>query len=148
MGFGAGNGSLNDGRIPNFRGVRVHASTGYNAVEGNRRASRNRLVSDLPPFRFATFASRCLEPEREPGAHAEAALLSAARGTGSSGAGSAKRGERGQAVVGGQGLVEAAARRMGVPPALLAAAAARCATLVQPPVVVVRPSHHHPPTDL
>jgi hypothetical protein len=40
---------LNDGRIPKFRGVRVHASTGYNRVEGNRRASRNGRVSDLPP---------------------------------------------------------------------------------------------------
>jgi hypothetical protein len=41
--------SLNDGRLPNFRGVRV---------EGNRRASRNGLESDLPPeitsSRFAT----------------------------------------------------------------------------------------------
>jgi hypothetical protein len=40
---------LNDGQIPNFHGVRVHVSTGYNRVEGNRRASRNDLVSDLPP---------------------------------------------------------------------------------------------------
>jgi hypothetical protein len=32
-----------------FRGVRVHVSTGYNPVEGNRRASRNGRVSDLPP---------------------------------------------------------------------------------------------------
>jgi threonine synthase len=31
--------SSNDGRIPHLRGVRVHASTGYNSVEGNRRAS-------------------------------------------------------------------------------------------------------------
>jgi hypothetical protein len=42
-------GSLNDGQIPNFRGVRVHVSTVYNRVEGNRRASRNGRVSDLPP---------------------------------------------------------------------------------------------------
>jgi hypothetical protein len=41
--------SLNDGQIPNFRGVRVHVSTGYNRVEGNRWALRNGLVSDLPP---------------------------------------------------------------------------------------------------
>jgi hypothetical protein len=41
--------SLNDGKIPSFRGVRVHVSTGYNRVEGNRRASRNGRVSDLPP---------------------------------------------------------------------------------------------------
>ena len=32
-----------------FRVVRVHVSTGYNRVEGNRRASRNGRVSDLPP---------------------------------------------------------------------------------------------------
>jgi hypothetical protein len=35
-------------QIPNFRGVRVHVSTGYNRVEGTRRASRNDRVSDLP----------------------------------------------------------------------------------------------------
>jgi hypothetical protein len=40
---------LNDGRIPNSRGVRVARGTGYNRVEGNRRASRNGRVSDLPP---------------------------------------------------------------------------------------------------
>jgi hypothetical protein len=43
------NGPERDGQIPNFRGVRVHVSTGYHRVEGNRRASRNGLVSDLPP---------------------------------------------------------------------------------------------------
>jgi hypothetical protein len=42
---------LNDGQIPNFR-VRVHASTGYHRVEGNRRASRNGRVSDPPPCQF------------------------------------------------------------------------------------------------
>jgi hypothetical protein len=36
---------LNERQIPNFRGVRVHVSTGYTRVEGNRRASRNGLVS-------------------------------------------------------------------------------------------------------
>jgi hypothetical protein len=36
--------SLNDGQSPNFRGVRVHVSTGYNRAEGNRRASRNGRV--------------------------------------------------------------------------------------------------------
>jgi hypothetical protein len=41
--------ALNDGQIPKFRGVRVHASTGYNRAEGNRRAWRYGLVSDLPP---------------------------------------------------------------------------------------------------
>jgi hypothetical protein len=33
----------------NFRGVRVHVSTGYNRVKRNRRASRKGLVSALPP---------------------------------------------------------------------------------------------------
>jgi hypothetical protein len=49
--------SLNDRQIPKNRGVRVHVSKGYNHVEGNRRASRNGRVSDLPPetLRFATF---------------------------------------------------------------------------------------------
>jgi hypothetical protein len=41
--------SSNEGQIPNTRGVRVHVSTGYHRVEGNRRASRNGRVSDLPP---------------------------------------------------------------------------------------------------
>jgi hypothetical protein len=41
--------SLNDGQILNVRVMRVHASTGYNRVEGNRRASRNGRVSDLDP---------------------------------------------------------------------------------------------------
>jgi hypothetical protein len=51
---------LNDGQIPNVRGVRVHVSTGYNRVEGIRLASRNGLVGDLPPeiplhYDFATW---------------------------------------------------------------------------------------------
>jgi hypothetical protein len=33
---------------PHVRGVRVHASTGYNRVDGNRRASRNGRVSSSP----------------------------------------------------------------------------------------------------
>jgi hypothetical protein len=41
-------GSLNDGQIPNSRGVRVHASAGYSRGEGNRRASRNGRVSSSP----------------------------------------------------------------------------------------------------
>jgi hypothetical protein len=51
------------GQISNFRVGRVHVRTGYNPGEGIRRASRNGLVSDLPPefptrLRFArTFAS-------------------------------------------------------------------------------------------
>jgi hypothetical protein len=40
---------LDNGQSPNSPGVRVHASTGYNRVEGIRRASRNGLVSALPP---------------------------------------------------------------------------------------------------
>jgi hypothetical protein len=40
--------SLNDGQIPTFRGVRVALGTGYNRVEGIRRASRNGLVSSSP----------------------------------------------------------------------------------------------------
>jgi hypothetical protein len=34
---------------PVYHVVRVHVSTGYNRVEGNRRVSRNGRVSDLPP---------------------------------------------------------------------------------------------------
>jgi hypothetical protein len=53
--------SLNDGQIPNTRVVRVHVCIGYNTVERNQRASRNGLVSDLPPdlppLRFAIFSS-------------------------------------------------------------------------------------------
>jgi hypothetical protein len=37
------------GQIPNPNGVRVALGTGYPRVEGNRRASRNGPVSDLPP---------------------------------------------------------------------------------------------------
>jgi hypothetical protein len=40
---------LERGTNPKLRGVRVALGTGYNRVEGNRRASRNGLVSDLPP---------------------------------------------------------------------------------------------------
>jgi hypothetical protein len=42
------NGPLTMGQIPNFRGVRVASGTGYNHVEGNRRASRNGLVTVSP----------------------------------------------------------------------------------------------------
>jgi hypothetical protein len=51
--------SLNDGQTPNPDVVRVALGTGYHRVEGNRRASRDGRVSDLPPetSRFATFAS-------------------------------------------------------------------------------------------
>jgi hypothetical protein len=42
------NRGLNDGQIPNFRGVRVALDTGYHRVEGNRRASRNGRVSSSP----------------------------------------------------------------------------------------------------
>jgi hypothetical protein len=40
---------LNDGQIPNPNVARVALGTGYQRVEGNRRASRNGPVSDLPP---------------------------------------------------------------------------------------------------
>jgi hypothetical protein len=40
---------LNDGQIPTSRFLRVALGMGYNSVEGNRRASRNGLVSDSPP---------------------------------------------------------------------------------------------------
>ena len=43
------NGPLNQGHIPNSRGVRVHVGTGYNRGERNRRVSRNGRVSDPPP---------------------------------------------------------------------------------------------------
>jgi hypothetical protein len=38
-----------DGHTPNLRDLRVALGTGYHRVEGNRRASRNGRVSDLPP---------------------------------------------------------------------------------------------------
>jgi hypothetical protein len=41
--------SLNEEQIPNPNVVRVAPGTGYNRVEGNRRASRNGRVSDPPP---------------------------------------------------------------------------------------------------
>jgi hypothetical protein len=40
---------LNDGQTPSPNVVRVAPGTGYCRVEGNRRASRNGRVSDLPP---------------------------------------------------------------------------------------------------
>jgi hypothetical protein len=52
LGFGTGHRkwSLNDGKPPNFlRVVRVALGTGYDHVEGYRRAWRNGRVSDLPP---------------------------------------------------------------------------------------------------
>jgi hypothetical protein len=36
-------------QIPNVRALRVHASTGYNRVEGNRKKWRNASLSDLAP---------------------------------------------------------------------------------------------------
>jgi hypothetical protein len=66
VGFGTGDrkGSLYDRQIPNSRVVRVALGTGYNRVEGNRRASRNgRVSSSLPPkslpLPFATFFPCC-----------------------------------------------------------------------------------------
>jgi hypothetical protein len=51
LGFGTGRQKmvLDDGRIPNPSVVRVAPGTRYYRVEGNRRASRTGLVSDLPP---------------------------------------------------------------------------------------------------
>jgi hypothetical protein len=51
LGRGDRKGALND-HIPNFRGVRVHVSTGYNRVEGNRRASRNGELLSRTDRRF------------------------------------------------------------------------------------------------
>jgi serine/threonine protein kinase len=71
LGFGTRGdrkGSLNDGQIPHLRVVRVHASTGYSRVEGNRRAARNRLVSDLPPenphVTISQLFHRCMDRRR------------------------------------------------------------------------------------
>jgi hypothetical protein len=50
---------LNEGQIPNTRVVRVTPGTGYHRVEGNRRASRNGLVCDLPP-EILTYDSQLL----------------------------------------------------------------------------------------
>jgi hypothetical protein len=52
---------MDKSQTPN--GVRVAPGTGYSRVEGNRRASRNGPVSELPPetptVRFATLFHRC-----------------------------------------------------------------------------------------
>jgi hypothetical protein len=62
VGHGADrNGPLNEGQISqNCRGVRVSLGAGFDRVEGNRRASRDGPVSDLPPeipnVRFVTFS--------------------------------------------------------------------------------------------
>jgi hypothetical protein len=61
-GFGSGRqrmGPWTRANSPHFRGVRVHASTGSQRVEGNRRASR---VSDLPHPKSLTlgFATFCI----------------------------------------------------------------------------------------
>jgi hypothetical protein len=54
--------SLNEGQIRNSRFVRVALRTGYHHVEGNRRASRNGLVSSSPtqPKPTQLFPSRSL----------------------------------------------------------------------------------------
>jgi hypothetical protein len=44
----AGSTTLLSASDPDFRGVRVALGTGYNRVEGSRRASRNGLVSSHP----------------------------------------------------------------------------------------------------
>jgi hypothetical protein len=43
------NWALNEGQIPNFRGVRVALGTGFTRGEGDWRAARNARVSHLPP---------------------------------------------------------------------------------------------------
>jgi hypothetical protein len=59
---------LNEGRIPNPN-VRVAPGTGYHRVEGNRRASRNGRVSDLPPETRLVFTIRTfIAPHPKPGA--------------------------------------------------------------------------------
>jgi hypothetical protein len=64
---GARKWSLNEGHSPNFRGVRVHVSTGYNRVEGDRRASRNasRAISHPKSLRITirNFLHRCRKAE-------------------------------------------------------------------------------------
>jgi hypothetical protein len=54
----------NEGQIPNVRVVRVNVSTGYNPGEGNRRASRNRRVSDLVTIRNFSIDVRLAPPSR------------------------------------------------------------------------------------
>jgi hypothetical protein len=56
---------LNEGRIPNPNGVRVHESTRYIPREGNPRASRTGLVGDRPSRNEShtpihTFSHRCM----------------------------------------------------------------------------------------
>jgi hypothetical protein len=83
---------LNDGQIPYPNVVCVALGTGYNRVDGNRRASRNGLVSDLPPEipnanDSATFSSlyhtpgRPLAPPPPPQSFSTHAHLSAAQGS-------------------------------------------------------------------
>jgi hypothetical protein len=59
-------------KTSNTRAVRVHVSTGYNRVEGNRRASRNGLVSDLPP-EILSITIRCIAETRGSGSASERA---------------------------------------------------------------------------
>jgi hypothetical protein len=67
---GATDRSLNDGQIPHLHGVRVALGTGYHRVEGNRRASRNGLVSDLPPeiptVTIRNLFRRCMHADGSP----------------------------------------------------------------------------------
>jgi hypothetical protein len=97
--------SLNDGQIPHFCIARVHVTTGYNRVEGDRRASRN--GAPLPPeeslaFRLVAFCDGCSGGLRG-GLHDGG---DAAQG----GGGEARRGggrERGRAAGGGAGTARA-----------------------------------------
>ena len=61
LGFYGATENGREGQIPNLRGVAEHVSTGYNRVEGNLRASRNGLMSDLPP-EIPTYDSQLFHP--------------------------------------------------------------------------------------
>jgi hypothetical protein len=62
--------SLNEGQIPNSRGVRVGLGTGYNPDERNRRASRNSRVSSsptrIPNVTIRDFLTAGRQPEPAP----------------------------------------------------------------------------------
>jgi hypothetical protein len=70
LGFGARGDrewSLNEGRIPNFRAVRVALGTVYNRVEGNRRASRNgRVPPETPTVTIRSFCIAVCPASRSP----------------------------------------------------------------------------------
>jgi hypothetical protein len=57
---GAAENPLNEGHRPNFRGVRVALGTGYNRVEGNRRALRHGRVSPSHRNPYVPIRNFCL----------------------------------------------------------------------------------------